>query len=73
MKITLVLYGQYALRHGSRKEVEVDEGKTIGKLLRELGISANEHHILVNEGKVDEDYVLKDGDVVKLLPVVYGG
>ena len=38
-----------------------------------MGIRADEHHILVNERKVDRDYQLRDGDVVKVLPVVYGG
>lgn len=72
MKVTLILYGEHALKHGPRKELEVEEGKSVGELLRELGISTSEHHILVNERKVD-DCTLKDGDVVKVLPVVYGG
>lgn len=73
MKVTLVLYGHNVLKHGPRKELEVGEGKRVGELLRELGIRADEHHILVNEGKVDRDYQLRDGDVVKVLPIVYGG
>ncbi|MDV3104779.1 MoaD/ThiS family protein [Thermococcus waiotapuensis] len=72
MRITLILYGEHALKHGPRKELEVEEGKRVSELLRELGISPGEHHILVNERKV-EDCRLKDGDVVKVLPVVYGG
>ncbi|NJD98851.1 MoaD/ThiS family protein [Thermococcus sp. LS1] len=73
MKVMLVLYGEVALRFSPRMELDIGEGTTVGELLRELGISAAEHHILVNERKVNEGYVLKDGDVVKLLPVVYGG
>ncbi|NJE05665.1 MoaD/ThiS family protein [Thermococcus sp. M36] len=73
MKVRLILYGEHALRHGSKLELEVGESRTVGELLRELGISTSEHHILVNEIKVDESYVLKDGDVLKVLPVVYGG
>ena len=73
MRVTLVLYGHNALKHGPRKEVEVEEGKRVGELLKELGIGTNEHHILVNERRVNEDHLLKDGDVVKVLPIVYGG
>ncbi|AEH24375.1 MoaD/ThiS family protein [Pyrococcus yayanosii] len=73
MKVVLILYGELALKFSPRSEVEVEEGTTIGELLRKLGISAEEHHILVNEKKVSEDHVLKEGDIVKLLPVVFGG
>ncbi|ASA78615.1 MoaD/ThiS family protein [Thermococcus sp. 5-4] len=73
MRVTLVLYGEHALKHGSRRELEVEEGKRVGELLGELGIWTDEHHILVNEKKVNEDHVLREGDVVKVLPVVYGG
>ncbi|NJE85978.1 TGS domain-containing protein [Thermococcus sp. CX2] len=73
MKIRLVIYGELALRFSPKMELEVEEGTTVGEVLRRLGISAAEHHILVNERKVDESRTLKDGDVVKLLPVIYGG
>ena len=73
MRITLMLYGEHALKHGSQRELEVEEGKRVGELLKELGIGTDEHHILVNERKVNEDHVLREGDVLKVLPVVYGG
>lgn len=73
MRVKVVLYGEHALKHGPRLELEVEEGTTTGELLKKLGISAGEHHILVNERKVDENYLLRDGDVLKVLPVVYGG
>jgi sulfur carrier protein ThiS len=73
MRITLILYGEHALKHGSQRELEIEEGKRVGELLRELGIGADEHHILVNERKVNEDHVLREGDRIKVLPVVYGG
>lgn len=73
MRVKVVLYGEHALKHGPRLELEVEEGTTTGELLKKLGISAEEHHILVNERKVDENYLLRDGDVLKVLPVVYGG
>jgi len=73
MRVTLILYGEHALKHGSRRELDVEEGRSVGELLRELGIGTEGHHVLVNERKVDENHVLKEGDVLKVLPVVYGG
>ncbi|WP_048150769.1 MoaD/ThiS family protein [Palaeococcus ferrophilus] len=73
MKVKVVLYGEHALKHGPRLELEVEEDTTAGELLKKLGISAEEHHILVNEKKADRDYSLRDGDTLKVLPVVYGG
>ncbi|AIF68640.1 hypothetical protein PAP_00990 [Palaeococcus pacificus DY20341] len=73
MRVKIKLYGDLALNHSPEFELEVREGSDVKELLRELKISVEEHHILVNERKVDESYKLKDGDVLKLLPVVYGG
>ncbi|WP_083500644.1 MULTISPECIES: MoaD/ThiS family protein [Thermococcus] len=73
MRVTLILYGEHALKHGSRRELEVEEGKRVGELLRELGIGTDEHHILVNEKRVEESHPLSEGDRIKVLPVVYGG
>ncbi len=73
VKVTLVLYGEHALKHGSRLEFEAVEGETVEELLGELHIGTEGHHLLVNERKVGKDHVLKDGDVLKILPFVYGG
>ncbi|NJE62146.1 MoaD/ThiS family protein [Thermococcus sp. 21S7] len=73
MRVTLILYGEHALKHGSQRELEVEEGKRVGELLRELGIGTDEHHILVNEKRVEESHPLREGDRIKVLPVVYGG
>lgn len=73
MRIRLRLYGGLALRFSPCLELEVKEGITIGELLDRLRISSREHHIIVNERKVNENYKPKEGDEIKLLPVVYGG
>jgi len=39
------------LRFFSEFKVEIEEGSTVGYLLKRLKISADEHHILVNEKK----------------------
>ena len=61
------------MRFFSEFKVEIEEGSTVGDMLRKLKISAEEYHILVNEHKVEKNYKLKENDYVKLLPVVYGG
>ncbi|MBO8175012.1 MAG: MoaD/ThiS family protein [Thermococcus sp.] len=73
MKIRIKLYGELALQLSPEFEIEIEEGSTVEDLLRKLKISAEEHHILVNERKVGKNYKLKENDYVKLLPVVYGG
>ncbi|AAL81606.1 MoaD/ThiS family protein [Pyrococcus furiosus DSM 3638] len=73
MKVKVKLYGELALKHGVEVEVEVKEGARVVDILRMLKISPSEHHLILNERKVSLDHQLKDGDVLKILPVVYGG
>lgn len=73
MRIKLVLYGALALKFAPEFEVDAEEGIRVGELLKKLSISAEESHILINERKVSEDHPLKNGDTVKILPVIYGG
>ena len=73
MKIKIRLYGELALKFSPEFEIEIQEGSIVEDLLRKLRISAEEHHVLVNERKVEKSYKLRENDHVKLLPVVYGG
>ncbi|NJE07013.1 MoaD/ThiS family protein [Thermococcus sp. M39] len=73
MKVRIRMYGELALKFSPEFDIEIEEGSTVEDLLRKLKISAEEHHILVNERKVEKNYKLKENDYVKLLPVVYGG
>ncbi|WP_457754620.1 MoaD/ThiS family protein [Thermococcus sp.] len=73
MKVKIRLYGELALRFSPEFEVEIEDGSTVGDLLKRLKISADEHHILVNEKKVRKNHKLNENDYIKLLPVVYGG
>jgi len=53
---------------------EVDAvGMCVGELLKKLGLLVEEYIVVVNGRVVTEDYVLRDGDEVKLYPVVSGG
>ncbi|ASJ10282.1 thiamine biosynthesis protein ThiS [Thermococcus sp. P6] len=73
MKIKVKLYGEAALKHGPEIEIEVKEGTRVSDVLAMLKLSENDHHLLINERKVSKDHPLNDGDVLKVLPVVYGG
>jgi len=73
MKIKVKLYGEPALKHGPEIEIEVKEGTRVGDVLAMLKISEKDHHLLINEKKVAKDHPLNEGDVLKVLPVVYGG
>jgi sulfur carrier protein len=48
-------------------------GKTVRQLMKELGLSS-ENFVLSRNGEIVlEDEALKDGDKVKLFPVISGG
>jgi len=52
----------------------VEAGKTTEQVLAELGIPSHlVAMVLVNSRQVPKDTVLRDGDVVKLVPFVGGG
>ena len=49
------------------------KGKTVGQLIKELGLSS-ENFVLSKNGEIVlEDEKLADGDKVKLFPVISGG
>ncbi len=75
MKIRVRLYGDLALKYSPPDfEFEVPEGSKVSDVLRILGISDYGNHIIVNEKKVGREHPpLNEGDVLKILPVVYGG
>jgi len=73
MKVKIRVYGELALKHGAEIELKVQDRATVGEILKNMGISDAEHHLLVNEKRVSKEYQLKDGDYLKLLPIVYGG
>ena len=64
MAITLIL---------RKKEYFLDGTHTVQQALEELGLSP-ETHLVVRAGVLlNEHEPLKDGDVVKLVPVISGG
>ena len=56
-------------------DLELTEGSTIRDVLQALELDlATEHLLLVVEGKVvEEDYVVREGERVSLIPAMSGG
>jgi len=59
---------------GGQTEVAVDAGRTVRETMTALGIPPEiVALVLVNDAQQPKDYVLQDGDVVKLIAVIGGG
>jgi len=59
---------------GGQKEVIVDAGRTVRETLVALGIPPEiVAMVLVNDAQQPKDYILQEGDVVRLVMVVGGG
>jgi sulfur carrier protein ThiS len=59
---------------GGRSEIEVAPGQTVRETLTALGIPAElVAAVVVNNDQLDKDYILRDGDRVRLLAVIGGG
>ena len=55
------------------KKYEVKAKGTIRDLMRMFGLNPEIHLSLVNGKLKEEDYKLKDGDVVEIIRVISGG
>ena len=55
------------------QEWELRPGLTVDAAMRKAGVSREEALPLVNKRLVAEDAILRDGDVLELVPVVSGG
>jgi sulfur carrier protein ThiS len=74
--MTVLLRPNDALRQytGGRPEVQVDAGHTVLETLSTLGIPSQlVAVVIVNDEQMAKDYVLKDGDRVRVLAVIGGG
>jgi sulfur carrier protein ThiS len=59
---------------GGQTEVAVDAGRTVRETMTALGIPREVIAlVLVNDAQQQKDYVVQDGDVVRLIPVLGGG
>jgi sulfur carrier protein ThiS len=59
---------------GGQPETMVEAGRTIRETMQALGIPPElAALVLVNDEQQDKDYMLQDGDVLKLMAVIGGG
>ncbi len=59
---------------GERKEVVVDAGRPLRDILSQIGINPDlVAGVIINEELETKDYVVQDGDVIKVLAVIGGG
>jgi sulfur carrier protein ThiS len=59
---------------GGRAEIAVEPGRSIRAALTEIGVRPETVAlVVVNEAHSDKDYILQDGDVVRIIAVIGGG
>ncbi len=59
---------------GGQAEVQVETGRTVRKTLAVLGIVPEVVAlVVVNEEQRSKDYVIQEGDVIRVLAVIGGG
>lgn len=74
MSATIRPLGMLKSYLGELKEATVEDGQTVRETLTSLGINPDlVAGVFVNNEQQSKDYILQDGDVVKLLAVIGGG
>ena len=74
MTVKIHPYGMLKEYIGGAAETEVQAGRTVRQTIAVLGIPPEVVALVtVNDQQQDKDYILQDGEVVKLLAVIGGG
>jgi sulfur-carrier protein len=74
MKVTVKLFATFRIGRFGEINKEYDAGTTVGDVLKELSLPADEiGATLINHRHVEEDQQLKDGDTLSIFPLVGGG
>lgn len=74
MTATLHPYGTLKQYTAGQSEIAVQAGQTVREACAALGLPAELIALVtVNDQQQDKDYVIRDGDVVRLLAVIGGG
>jgi sulfur carrier protein len=61
------------LLRNPRREIDVAGGRSVDRLLDDLGLSREAHLVIRNGTLVPGDARLEDGDVIEVRPVISGG
>ncbi len=74
MSAILHPYGTLKSYIGGETELAVESGRTIRQVLQALGMPPEVVAlVLVNDEQQSKDYVLQDGDMVKIMAIIGGG
>ena len=74
MKVTVKLYAVLQVGRYREKELDYPVGSNVGAVINSLDLPSEHVDILLVNGRhVDSEYLLQDGDVLSLLPMVEGG
>jgi sulfur carrier protein ThiS len=74
MTATLRLSGSLRDVTGGQSEIQVESGRTVRETLANLGIVPEVVAlVVVNEEQGSKDYVIQEGDVIRVLAVIGGG
>ncbi len=74
MTATIRPFGMLKSYIGGKTETSVEAGRTVRQALQDLGIPPEVVAlVLVNDEPQSKDYVLQDGETVKLLAIIGGG
>ena len=74
MSATIRPLGMLKSYIGELKETSVQSGNTVRETITQLGIDPDlVAGVFVNNEQQSKDYIIRDGDVVKLLAVIGGG
>ena len=58
---------------GKTEEMHIQEGMSVLDILSELNLFPDAHIIMIEKTPVPIDYILKDGEVLKIVKVASGG
>jgi sulfur carrier protein len=61
------------LLRNPRREIDVAGGRSVDRLLDDLGLNREAHLVIRNGTLVPGDARLEDGDVIEVRPVISGG
>ncbi len=74
MTATIKPLGMLKSYIGDLKETSVEPGSSVREALTQIGINPDlVAGVFVNEEQQTKDYIIKDGDIVKLLAIIGGG
>lgn len=74
MTAKLRVVGYLKEHSDGRSEINVDAGQSVRQILETIGINPDlVALVVVNESQQDKNYIIQDGDLIRVMAVVGGG